>query len=75
MACSPITTMLCSLSAVGGVGGSEGPRDASFQSDPEHYEFSCLSIEEAWNFLDAQARDASREVKVQLGIGSVKREV
>ncbi len=44
----------------------EGPQDASFQRDPEHYGFACLSTEEAWNVLDSQARDAGREVKVRV---------
>ena len=43
----------------------EGPCDISFQRDPEHYEFACLSMEEAWNFLDAQACEASRMGKVR----------
>ena len=47
--------------------GNEGPPDASFQCDPEHYSFLCLSIEETWNFLDSQARDASRAIKVRGG--------
>ncbi len=42
----------------------EPPDDASFQSDPEYYQFSCLSSEEAWNYLDSQAREASRAIKV-----------
>ena len=42
-----------------------GMRDASFQQDPEHYEFSCLSAEETWNYLDSQAREASKELKVK----------
>ena len=41
-------------------------RDASFQIDPEHYEFSCLSSEETWNYLDSLARDTSKEIKVFL---------
>ena len=41
-------------------------RDASFQQDPEHFEFGCLSSEETWNYLDSQAREASKEVKVQV---------
>lgn len=44
--------------------GEEGPHDASFQCDPEHYQYWCLSSEEAWNFLDSQARDAGRALKV-----------
>lgn len=40
-------------------------RDASFQQDPEHFEFNCLSKEETWNYLDSQAREASREIKVR----------
>lgn len=39
-------------------------RDASFQVDPEHYEFSCLSTEETWNYLDSLARETSKEIKV-----------
>lgn len=39
-------------------------RDASFQEDPEHFDFNCLSTEETWNYLDSQAREASRELKV-----------
>ena len=42
----------------------DGPYDASFQSDPEHYHFMCLSSEETWNYLDSQARDASKAIKV-----------
>ncbi len=42
----------------------EAPQDASFQSDPEHYYFSCLSTEEAWNYLDSTARDVSKTIKV-----------
>lgn len=41
------------------------PRDAAFQKDPEWYEFSCLSSEEVWNYLDAQVREVGREVKVE----------
>ena len=41
-----------------------GVRDASFQEDPEYFEFSCLTAEETWNFLDSQARDVAREIKV-----------
>ena len=49
-----------------GAGGGEedGATDASFQDDPEHYSFTCLSEEEAWNFLDMQVKDMSREIKV-----------
>lgn len=43
-----------------------GQKDASFQEDPEYYNFSCLSTEETWNSLDAQAREVSKEVKVSL---------
>lgn len=39
-------------------------RDASFQVDPEYYEFSCLSTEETWNYLDSLARETSKEIKV-----------
>lgn len=41
-----------------------GARDATFQIDPEYYEFACLSTEEAWNFLDSQARDVGEKLKV-----------
>ena len=44
-----------------------GTRDATFQMDPEFYEFTCLSTEEAWNFLDSQARDLSEKLKVSHG--------
>ena len=44
------------------------PRDAAFQKDPEWYEFSCLSSEEVWNYLDAQVREVGREVKVRCGL-------
>ncbi|XP_064401078.1 E3 ubiquitin-protein ligase ARIH2-like [Halichondria panicea] len=51
-------------------GGEDGdmscqgtPQDASFQSDPEHYSFSCLSTEETWNYLDAIARVISKTIK------------
>ena len=48
------------------VEAEEGPgaRDATFQIDPEFYEFTCLSTEEVWNFLDSQARDLSDKLKV-----------
>ena len=46
------------------VGGEGEARDVSFQRDPEYFEFSCLSIEETWNFLDSQARDISEKLKV-----------
>ena len=45
-------------------GAGDVARDASFQQDPEHFDFSCLSSEETWNYLDSQAREASREIKV-----------
>ena len=45
-------------------GADDVARDASFQQDPEHFDFSCLSSEETWNYLDSQAREASREIKV-----------
>lgn len=38
--------------------------DASFQKDPEHYQFTCLSEEEVWNYLDMQVRDLARDLKV-----------
>lgn len=56
------------------VGGDDGDnmdgddgmvRDASFQQDPEHFEFNCLSSEETWNYLDSQAREASKEIKAR----------
>ena len=46
----------------------DGVTDASFQQDPEHYEFACLSTEETWNFLDAQTREVSKEIKVHVGV-------
>ena len=46
------------------VGGEGAARDASFQQDPEFYEFSCLSTEETWNYLDSQVREVSKELKV-----------
>ena len=50
-----------------GEGGDEdGATDASFQHDPEHYSFTCLSEEEAWNYLDMQVKDMAREIKVFL---------
>ena len=45
-------------------GADDVARDAAFQQDPEHFDFSCLSSEETWNYLDSQAREASREIKV-----------
>jgi ariadne-2 len=47
----------------GGGGEEDGATDASFQDDPEHYSFTCLSEEEAWNFLDMQVKDMAREIK------------
>lgn len=38
--------------------------DATFQRDPEYYWFSCLSEEEAWNYLDMQVKATARELKV-----------
>lgn len=46
-----------------------GAHDATFQIDPEYYEFTCLSTEEAWNFLDSQARDLSEKLKVSSTLG------
>ena len=43
-----------------------GARDATFQIDPEYYEFACLSTEEAWNFLDSQARDVGEKLKLDV---------
>ena len=42
-----------------------GATDAAFQDDPEYYWFSCLSEEEAWNFLDMQVKATAKEIKVQ----------
>ena len=39
-------------------------RDVSFQRDPEYFEFSCLSTEETWNFLNSRARDVGEQLKV-----------
>ena len=47
------------------MGGEGAVRDASFQQDPEFYEFSCLSTEETWNYLDSQVREVSKELKVR----------
>jgi len=44
--------------------GDGAPQDASFQSDPEHYLFTCLSTEETWNYLDSTAREVGRQIKV-----------
>ena len=38
--------------------------DATFQRNPEHYSFTCLSEEEVWNFLDMQVKEVSKELKV-----------
>lgn len=38
--------------------------DATFQCDPEHYWFSCLSEEETWNYLDMQVKATAKELKV-----------
>lgn len=38
--------------------------DATFQCDPEHYWFSCLSEEETWNYLDMLVKATARELKV-----------
>lgn len=38
--------------------------DATFQHDPEYYWYSCLSEEEAWNYLDMQVKAMAKEVKV-----------
>ena len=46
-------------------GGEEAAiTDASFQDDPEHYWFSYLTVEEAWNFLDLQVKDTAQKTKV-----------
>ena len=39
--------------------------DATFQQDPEHYWFSCLSEEETWNYLDMQVKATARDLKVE----------
>lgn len=52
------------LLGAGGGGEDAAATDASFQDDPEHYNFTCLSEEEAWNFLDMQVKDLAREIKV-----------
>lgn len=38
--------------------------DATFQCDPEHYWFSCLSEEETWNYLDMLVKATAKELKV-----------
>jgi hypothetical protein len=64
----PLILLLCVCVGGDDVEGMDGAddmvRDASFQQDPEHFDFSCLSSEETWNYLDSQAREASREIKV-----------
>lgn len=50
---------------VGGLGEEDAATDASFQKDPEHYQFTCLSEEEVWNYLDMQVRDLTRDIKVR----------
>ena len=44
--------------------GEGEARDVSFQRDPEYFEFSCLSTEETWNFLNSRARDVGEQLKV-----------
>lgn len=46
------------------LGEEDAATDASFQKDPEHYQFTCLSEEEVWNYLDMQVRDLARDLKV-----------
>jgi ariadne-2 len=43
--------------------GPEEATDATFQQNPEHYLFSCLSEEEAWNYLDMQVKATARDIK------------
>ena len=38
--------------------------DATFQHDPEHHWFSCLSEEETWNFLDKLVKATAQDLKV-----------
>ena len=47
--------------------GPEEATDATFQQNPEHYVFSCLSEEEAWNYLNMQVMATAREIKVSCG--------
>ena len=49
-------------------GDDDVVRDASFQQDPEHFDFNCLSSEETWNYLDSQAREATKEIKVRKSV-------
>ena len=44
--------------------GEEGATDASFQEDPEAFDYVCLTTEEVWNYLDTQVRELSKDIQV-----------